>query len=360
MYCMKAVVMIRGGSQSTWLERPTHGVVHDHAAVAEPHQGVGVGGPEGAELVGQLVDGDQGVGGLHRGHGDAVAPALLAPVAEVLLGDRGPRGDDRDPGVAVALQPVGDERRVAADVAVAEAEAVVAVEGVGAAHADDRHLLDLGLLDERHRRVGVVGADDGEAAGLAQPAVGLDALLGGALREPGVLLQHELVAAVEHPALDGLVEGHADLALEALHLQAVQADLDRFEAQPAGLDLGVELDGHVSFPSVTAAKPSWSSTAVPRRSFKRRGDLREDPHGDRPEVEAVHHPPRQQPPGVVLGRRVAAQGGQVPEVVAHEVALVGPPVLDGDGRGHVVADVEVPRRPLHQLPVDEGRAGRRR
>ena len=111
------------------------------------------------------------------------------------------------------------------------------MEGVGAAHADERHLPGVDGLGKGHGRVGVVGPDDGDAPCVDEAVVRLDPGLCGALRKPRVLLEQELVAAVQQAAFDAFVERHADLTLESAPLHSEPADLYRLEPQPPFLDI---------------------------------------------------------------------------------------------------------------------------
>ena len=185
-----------------------------------------------ARFVGALAD------GLDRGDADAAPAALLAEEAEVLLAVRRDLAQHRDALVAVALQPADDERGVAAAVAVAEAEAVLALEPLGAAPTDQR---DLQLVRERadgDRVVGAVRAGDADAAFVDEVPEPVGRVLRRALRQPVLGVQHELDRPVEQSLLGRLVEREAvDLVVAAartVERRAQPSDLDRFHTGSFG------------------------------------------------------------------------------------------------------------------------------
>ena len=118
--------------------------------------------------------------------------------------------------MAVALQPADDERGVAAAVAVAEPEAVVALQPLGAAPADQRDLQLVGERADGDRVVGAVRAGDADAALVDEVAEAVGRVLRRALRQPVLGVQHELDRPVEQTLLGGLVEREAvDLVVAA-------------------------------------------------------------------------------------------------------------------------------------------------
>ena len=153
--------MMRGGSQSSLSSASRSSPVRGDDAVPHVHERVGVGLAQVREVRGEV--GRRLAHGLDRGDRDVAPSALLAEVAEVLLAVRRHLAQHRDALVAVLLQPADDERRVAAAVAVAQTEAVLARVALGAAPADERHLELVGVRPDDHRVVGAVGAGDADA-----------------------------------------------------------------------------------------------------------------------------------------------------------------------------------------------------
>ena len=169
---------------------------------------------------------------LDRRDREPVATALLAEVPEVLLAVRRDLAQHRDAPVPLPLQPRDDERGVATDVAVAEPEAVLALQPLGAGPADERHLQLVRERRDRDRVVGAVRAGDRDAALVDQVPEPVGRVLRGAVRQTVLAVQHELVRPVQEPALDALVEGQAvDLVVTAVRpveRRAEPADLDGF------------------------------------------------------------------------------------------------------------------------------------
>ena len=127
-----------------------------------------------------------------------------------------------------------DERGVAAAVAVAEPEAVVALQPFGTAPADERDLQLVRERPDRDRVVGAVRAGDTDAALVDEVAKAVGRVLRRALRQPVLGMQHELDGPVEQPLLGGFVEREAvDLVVAAagpVEGRAEPSDLDRFHA----------------------------------------------------------------------------------------------------------------------------------
>ena len=173
---------------------------------------------------------------LHRGDRHASPPAFLPEEAEVLLPVRRDFVDHGHSLVPVLLQPAHDERGVAAAVAVTESEAVVAVEPLRAAPADEG---DLELIGERttgDRVVGAVRAGDRDAALVDQPSEPIGRVLRRPVRQPVLGVQDVFDLAVEQTTGGGLVERHPmDLVVSAarpVEGSSEPPDLDRLRHDP--------------------------------------------------------------------------------------------------------------------------------
>src|SRR4051812_48406292 len=134
--------------------------------------------------------------------------------------------------MALALQPTDDERRVATAITVAQTEAVVALQSFCAAPADQRYLQFVRERTDDDRVVGAVRAGDADAALVDQEAKSIGRVLGRALGQPALGVQHELDRSVEQTARGRLVERKAmDLVVataRAVERGAEPPDLDRF------------------------------------------------------------------------------------------------------------------------------------
>src|SRR5262249_54468503 len=151
---------------------------------------------------------------LDAANGKAEAAAFLLQIEEVFFADRRSGRDDAERLVALLVAPIGDQSRLVADIAIAEAEAIIAVELVRAGPRDQRHLPRVAMFRERNGAVGVVGADDHDAAGVAEAVVAVDPAFRRVLREARIFLDDDLVAAVDDAFLDRLVEDHANFLHE--------------------------------------------------------------------------------------------------------------------------------------------------
>src|SRR5271165_224029 len=177
----------------------------------------------------------------------------------------------------VPLEPRHDERRISAAVAVSQSEAVLAVELLGAAPADQRDVQLVGQRSDGDRVVGAVGAGDPDAPLVNQPSEAVGGVLGRALGKAVLGMQDELDRAAQEPLLGGLVEGHpVNLVVPApgsVQRRTQPADLYRVHGRSPlsgpyartrfsffQVDVGVLLVGKVGYSSTK------SPTVSPRAS----------------------------------------------------------------------------------------------
>lgn len=126
------------------------------------HEGIGLGPLEMGQVGGQT---SRGLGhGLHCGNRHTPAPTLLAKKAEILFTVGRDLADHGDPLMAVLFQPADHQCGIATTVTIAEPEAVVTVEALGPAPADEGHFELVGQRADGDRIIGAVGAGHCDAA----------------------------------------------------------------------------------------------------------------------------------------------------------------------------------------------------
>ena len=134
--------------------------------------------------------------------------------------------------MAVPFEPGDDERCIAATVAVAEPEAIVALEALRSAPADEWNPELVGQGTDGDRVVGAVRARDPDAALLDQVLESVGRVLGRALREAIFGVQYELDRTIEQSFCGRFVERQpVDLVVAAVgpvERGTEPSDLDRF------------------------------------------------------------------------------------------------------------------------------------
>src|SRR5262249_14257599 len=116
---------------------------------------------------------------------------------EVLLAVGRDLAEHRDTVVAVLLQPADNERGVAAAVTVPEAKAVVALQSLGPAPADQWDLQLVGERSDGDRVVGAVRTGDTDAALVAEIPKAAGRVLRAPLRQAVLGMQDELDRTVQ-------------------------------------------------------------------------------------------------------------------------------------------------------------------
>ncbi len=159
---MNAVPMIRGGSHASSSSASRNSPFAASMPYPMYDERIGVDLAQVVEVVGQVLG--RLTHRLHRGDGDAAPTTLLTEVAEVLLAVRRDLAQHRDALVSLLGQPRDDERGVAADITVAESEAVVTLQPLGARPTEQRHLHLVGERRDGDRVVGAVRAGHADAA----------------------------------------------------------------------------------------------------------------------------------------------------------------------------------------------------
>ena len=145
---MNAVLMMRGGSQSSSSRARAQQSLRGEHAVAHVDERVGVDRAQVTEIARRGRSGDcdtvstAAIERPWRRHSWRKYRKYSSPFGEISL-------STATRVVTLALEPGDDEGGVTAAVAVAEPEAVLALESVGAAPADER---DPELVGERARR----------------------------------------------------------------------------------------------------------------------------------------------------------------------------------------------------------------
>ena len=199
--------MIRGGSHASSSSAAPQQALRGQHAIAHVHERVRVDLPQVVEVLRQVLRTLR-----HRlDRRDAhTAPAALHPeVPEVLLTVRRDLAQDGNPPMAVLDQPRHHQCRVTPDVAVAEPEAIVALQSLRSGPRDQRHLQLVRQRRDRDRVVGAVRPRDTDATLVDQVLETVGRVLRRSVRQAVFGVEHELVRTVQQAGLDRLVERQA-------------------------------------------------------------------------------------------------------------------------------------------------------
>ena len=134
--------------------------------------------------------------------------------------------------MATPLEPGHHEGGIAATIAVAEPEAVFALEAFGSAPADQRDPQLVSQRPDRDRVIGAVRACDSDTPLVDQVLESVGRVLGLALRETVLGVKHELHRSIEQAKLCRFVERESVDAVVAtagpVERGTQPSDLDRF------------------------------------------------------------------------------------------------------------------------------------